>query len=355
MALKNIPSSLVAQLPPTPMSAANPSHLQTANQTPTVSIIIPNYNYSRFLKERFNSILSQTFQDFEIIILDDASTDNSVDILKEYAKNPKVAHFVVNDQNSGSPFAQWKKGIELAKGKYIWIAEADDSSTPEFLERTVAVMDSNPNLALCITGSIGIDDNDNIIENNFSWMSDHRVKSRLGSTKCHKGTDYIVHNMFWGCYIYNASATLFRRSSIQPDMLVQSARMRNSGDWLFWTKLLEHGDVAEIYDNLNIIRRHSNTTTGIGRQSGNIYFEDIEVMRYIESNHNIGFFRKKLRYGQFYKFIKRTQFPNDVKQRIFDVMRLRLGITTADYRYERLHKILWHIIPGLLSRERDRL
>ena len=78
---------------------------------PIVSIIVPNYNYARFLDIRMESILNQTFQDFEIILLDDHSTDNSVEIIEKYRNNPKVSYIDINKENSGSPFRQWKKGI----------------------------------------------------------------------------------------------------------------------------------------------------------------------------------------------------------------------------------------------------
>ena len=103
---------------------------------PKVSVIVPNYNYARYLKARIDSILNQTFQDFELILLDDCSTDNSAEVLEGYRTHPLVAHLVVNTQNTGSPFAQWFRGIGLAQGEYIWIAESDDLAEPTFLETT---------------------------------------------------------------------------------------------------------------------------------------------------------------------------------------------------------------------------
>ena len=105
---------------------------------PLVSIIIPNYNHSKFLQQRLDSVFNQTFQDFEVILLDDCSTDNSVDILKKYANHPKVSHLELNKQNSGSPFKQWQKGITMAKGTYIWIAETDDYCEFNFLDQMQA-------------------------------------------------------------------------------------------------------------------------------------------------------------------------------------------------------------------------
>src|SRR5271155_4024439 len=112
---------------------------------PTVSIIVPNYNHARFLRQRIDSILTQTFQDFELILLDDCSTDQSRSILREYTTDPRV-RLEFNDANSGSTFKQWNKGVSLTRGKYIWIAESDDYADPRLLERLVGELDADMNV-----------------------------------------------------------------------------------------------------------------------------------------------------------------------------------------------------------------
>lgn len=116
-----------------------------------VSVIVPNYNYARYLPIRIESILNQSFQDFELILLDDASTDNSIQILEKYRNNPHVSHIVINEENTGSPFQQWIKGVLLARGKYIWIAEADDVADSCFLEMCVESAESQENTSVCYT------------------------------------------------------------------------------------------------------------------------------------------------------------------------------------------------------------
>ena len=117
-----------------------------------VSVIIPNYNYENFIVERIDSILNQSYPIYELIILDDKSTDNSVNVIKEKInsiKNIKV-RFVENEKNTGSPFSQWQKGISLVEGDYFWIAEADDSAHPLFLETTMKAFE-NKNVILSYT------------------------------------------------------------------------------------------------------------------------------------------------------------------------------------------------------------
>src|SRR5690349_18391470 len=107
---------------------------------PEVSVIVPAYNHEPYLKQRLDSVFSQRFDNFEVIILDDHSSDNSVDVIKQYSHQPKLKKIDVNTRNSGSPFIQWQKGFELAAGKYVWIAESDDWAEPDFLEKMVPLL-----------------------------------------------------------------------------------------------------------------------------------------------------------------------------------------------------------------------
>lgn len=93
-----------------------------------------------------------------MILLDDGSTDGSAALLEACRANPHVSHVELNPQNSGGyPFAQWEKGIRLAKGKYVWIAESDDRAEPTFLEKAVAAIEAHPAARICIVGSHVID------------------------------------------------------------------------------------------------------------------------------------------------------------------------------------------------------
>ena len=124
---------------------------------PLVSVIVPNYNHSAYLMSRIDSILAQDFDNFELILLDDCSTDNSRDILLKYQSDNRVTHIVFNEQNSGTTFKQWDKGLLLARGKYIWIAESDDFAEKNFLTETVTALEGNPDVVLAFTGSQMVD------------------------------------------------------------------------------------------------------------------------------------------------------------------------------------------------------
>ena len=119
--------------------------------TPKVSVVIPNYNHAPYLKERIDSVLNQTFQDFELIILDDCSPDNSRDIINSYASNPHVSHIVFNEVNTRNTFIQWERGVQLACGEYIWIAESDDFCKPNLLESLMKIIEKRADMSFCYT------------------------------------------------------------------------------------------------------------------------------------------------------------------------------------------------------------
>src|ERR1700722_7016247 len=110
---------------------------------PKVSVVVPNYNHARYLRRRIDSILQQSYQDFELILLDDCSPDNSREILTSYVDDPRV-RIEFNTTNSGSTFKQWNKGVRLAHGEYVWIAESDDYADARLLERLVGILESEP-------------------------------------------------------------------------------------------------------------------------------------------------------------------------------------------------------------------
>lgn len=320
---------------------------------PLVSVIVPNYNYARYLPERMESIFSQSFQDYEVILLDDCSTDNSKDIIERYRNHPKVSAVVYNENNSGSPFKQWRKGVEMAKGKYVWIAEADDSAKPEFLATGVELLEKTPEAVLAFMGAEVVDGDGKKLDTDLDRWG--RKQSSSKGYRVLDGNKYVKHNMYWRTYVYNASGTVFRREWATMDKFEICGKMRNAGDWLFWTMMIKDHKTIEVYKKLNIYRMHTCNTTVIGVRSGHIKLEDIQVMKYIENNFNIGRYRKFIRHGFFIKQIKRFGYSQDLKNKIFKSMEADLGATELDYRIERINKFLVHIFPFLLTEKTDRM
>ena len=100
----------------------------------SVSVVVPNFNYGRHLRQRMESIWRQTIPIGELIILDDGSTDDSAAVIAELMReSPIPVSLVSNDVNSGSVSRQWARGVAAARGALVWIAEADDFADPDFL------------------------------------------------------------------------------------------------------------------------------------------------------------------------------------------------------------------------------
>ncbi len=228
---------------------------------PEVSIIVPNYNHAQFLKQRLESIFNQTYQNFEVILLDDASTDKSVSILEKYSKHSKVSHFIVNEVNSGSPFKQWQKGIALAKGEYIWIAESDDYCELDFLEKIFEfVHNTNNDVALVFTQSIDLDENGQKLNNRIKWTSEFRPNI-WKENFCVSGDEFIKKYLKVKNVIPNASAVVFKRSLIiDTTFTTEMLDMKMCGDWWFWSQIVQNTNVAFLAQNLNYFRNHSSVT-----------------------------------------------------------------------------------------------
>ncbi len=225
---------------------------------PTVSIILPNYNHELFLSDRIDSILSQSFQDFEIILLDDCSTDNSIDILNQYVKHPKVKCLKINSSNSGSTFYQWAYGFKFCQGKYIWIAESDDVSHPNFLISMIKQLEENKNNVMAYCQSLEINEMGETLRN-----CEHQTESldtNLWQTDFNmKGKQFIVKHLSRRNCIPNVSAVLFHRNAF--DCLDQQiTTFCFAGDWLFYIKILKNKNISFTPETLNYQRMHLKTT-----------------------------------------------------------------------------------------------
>lgn len=110
-------------------------------QIPTVSVIIPAYNRAHVVGQAIKSVLQQTYQDFEIIVVDDASTDNTHDVVKGFGDSR--IHYLRHVQNYGAPRAR-NSGAEAAQGNYLAFLDSDDLWYPEFLERQLGLLSALP-------------------------------------------------------------------------------------------------------------------------------------------------------------------------------------------------------------------
>jgi glycosyltransferase involved in cell wall biosynthesis len=243
---------------------------------PKVSIIIPNYNHEKFLERRIDSVLNQSFQDWELIIMDDASTDNSRKIIDGYTQNFPQIKTVFNDQNSGGPFHQWNRGAQIAKGEYLWFAESDDNCEPILLEKLVPLLEQNPAVGIAYGQSYLVDEQDEIINSylknlKFIYKSSDWEMDFIKPGKAACRDWLLFHNP-----IPNASGAVLRKSvymdcgMADPDMLL-------NGDWYLYSKMLCLSDLAFTAEHLNYFRVHPSTQRERSRSTARVYKEIIKI------------------------------------------------------------------------------
>lgn len=321
---------------------------------PLVSVIVPNYNYSRYLPERLDSILNQSFRDFELILLDDASTDESVQIMERYKAQRPDTRIIVNEKNGGSPFRQWMKGIQLARGKWIWIAEADDVASPDFLAACMYALAGHPKAVACLTGIqlIGPEGEPLPGKGNY-WDGFPHYTTRTSA--CFDGRFYVNHKLYWSCCMSNASAVVFSRQAALRLTDSPFLSMRHSGDWLFWVQMALQGDVVEVYRNLDFFRRHDACVTLGGKKTGRGIEEDIFVVSEVErALPDIPRYKKRLCHGILYRRIKHLPLTDREKDRYFALLAERLKGTKKDYTLLLWNQYLRVVCPWLLTWKRDR-
>jgi len=222
-----------------------------------VSVIVPNYNHSIFLRKRIDSILLQSYQDFEIIILDDSSTDNSREIIEQYRNHPKVSHIVYNTLNSGSTFKQWNKEIELASGEYIWIAESDDYCELNFLEELTKLLTADQEITLVFCQSNRVNEA-NIVTGNWLDRTEYFERKMFLKNFVLDGSEFVEKYLIQKNIIPNASAVLFRKCMAnQVGRVDTDINLRYCGDWLFYVKLITNHKIAFCSKSLNYFRYHS--------------------------------------------------------------------------------------------------
>lgn len=237
---------------------------------PLVSVIVPNYNHAPYLEERIDSILSQTFQDFELIILDDCSTDGSREIINGYRNHPRVSSVLLNDTNSGSTFRQWIKGIGAAAGEYIWIAESDDWCEPSFLQTMVNGLTGSTSCVAAYCQSLCI-----LEANEIKWQSSHPLLHDYQA-----GQQFVEKYMLKNNAIFNASMCVWKKEGFKQ-VSQEFIQYRFCGDWLFWIEICRQGPVFVSGKLLNYFRKHDKDVSGAAYKTGFNFLEELRMFRYI--------------------------------------------------------------------------
>ena len=316
-----------------------------ADFRPKVSVIVPNYNHAPYLRARLDAIYGQSYDHFEVILLDDCSTDGSLEILEEYARRyPERTQLVANRENSGGVFRQWARGFGLASGELIWVAESDDYCTPNLMAELVRFF-VNPALMLayCRSDFVSGDPPQRV------WTTEEYLNG-LGlplDRPFIRSAHWLVNNA-WAIknVVPNASSALFRhpgRLALFDDPLWHGTRL--CGDWIFYLTLIRGGLVGYSPHATNAYRQHPNNTS-VRAQREDIYYREHElVCRYISRLYRLqpGVLDRQREQLCYHWRATRGTDPEGEIDRIYDVQR---GAATASERLPNIAMVAFALIAG---------
>jgi hypothetical protein len=234
---------------------------------PRISVAVPNYNYARYMAGRLDSIFRQSLPVHEILVLDDCSTDDSVQAVAAAAQAAdRVIRFEPNDMNSGSVFAQWRKAAELATGDLLWIAEADDLAEPGFLARAAALFAHEPDMVLAFTDSRTIDADGGPQWASYKGYYASVSPGALSHTAVFDAPDFVSQYLSVKNLILNVSSVLWRRAALLAALdacQVSLGDFRMAGDWRLYLQVLAAPGARIGYEAapLNVHRRHAQSVT----------------------------------------------------------------------------------------------
>ena len=254
------------------------------NFMPLVSVIVPNYNHSQYLSERLETIYNQTYKNFEVILLDDCSTDDSRNILQKfYELHKDNTQIIFNEKNSGGVFRQWLKGLNAAKGNLIWIAESDDYSEENFLSELVkSFADSTVQIAFSrsdfMQEGVRTFTTEQYLNDlkNFDWSESFTMTA----------ANFVENGMAIKNVIPNVSSVVFRKPvEIREEFFKLWQEMKLCGDWLFYLEIMKGGCIFYTPKVTNFYRIHQKSTSLKIQKEFRYYEEHERIAKFIAENY----------------------------------------------------------------------
>ncbi len=227
---------------------------------PTVSAIVPNYNHARFLPQRLASIATQTYKPAELIVLDDASTDTSREVISAAVRDLDIpVRTVYNTKRSGNVFRQWRAGLAMAEGDLVWICESDDFCDECFLERLVPYF-GDPSVTLAF-GRIQFADEEGAPDD---WLDGYRERARPGywdQPRVESAYEWFRGPFALANVIPNVGGALFRRQDFGSHVWKAAQRFSVCGDWYLYMQIARSGRIAYEPTAFSYFRQHGGNTS----------------------------------------------------------------------------------------------
>jgi glycosyltransferase involved in cell wall biosynthesis len=223
-------------------------------QAGQVSVVVPSYNHAEYLIQRMESLLQQTYASIDILVIDDCSTQDNVEILRRYDQNPGM-RMVLHQKNTGL-VPVMNQGIEQTSGEYILFAQCDDDCEPEMIQRLVEALQAHPSAGMAFCRSLLIDEAGRVLGDDF-LLREKAFRDRCATDTMLGGAE-MARFLFHSCVIPNMSALLIRRNCFDTVGLL-SLDYRVCVDWEFFFRVSTRYDTCYVAEPLNRFRQHAAT------------------------------------------------------------------------------------------------
>ncbi|HTE24832.1 glycosyltransferase family 2 protein [Flavitalea sp.] len=288
--------------------------------SPKVSILIPTYNYAHYIGEAIESALNQTYTDFELIIIDDQSKDNTDEVVAGYLTDPRIKYYK-NKINLGLA-ANFNEALKYASGEYIKYLLADDLFHPTLLEKMVPVMDQYPNVSL--------------VTSKRDMFGSKNKSSELPLLHLQEGKTVIYSSIREkaGNWIGEPTTVMFRKSVLKIGEFNTSYTCLV--DWEMWLRILTVGDCYIIPDTLSYFRVHDKQASKLIMNDYKYTFEDYAFYKSIKIENPLRLDLSKLDIDIMIK--KRATFCSKAMYKLFP----HIAGRKARKNFVRAFKIAWN-------------
>ncbi len=301
--------------------------------TPRVSILIPTYNYAHYLEEAITSALQQTYKDFEVIIVDDQSTDNTDEVVLPYLSDERVRYYK-NETNLGLS-KNFNESLKYARGEYIKYLLADDLLHPELLETFVPIMDANPAISL--------------ITSQRETFGSKTKTNALPFFHLQNGKTVITESIRKnGNWIGEPTTVMFRKADLRIGAF--NPEYTCLVDWEMWLRLLTIGDCYIVPKTLSYFRVHDKQASNLILADYKYTFEDYRFYKDIQTRNAYNVDLEKVGIDNLVKI--RAEFCAKAMYKLLPYIhkKKQRKIITEAFRIARRERVLLSPIMNLLKR-----